>query len=228
MARLPRAITGGGPLPLSGRRWWLRITYQVLLDCEEATGVDMLAASGEVARPTARMLRGLLAAALTGAGDQGPGSGGRVTAREAGKLLTLRNIGAVQQALLQAWVESMPAAGAAGQEAGGAGRTMTWLEAWAAARVELGLSDEEWLNMTPRQLHALRAVRLEGMQREELLVGMVAAEAANAGHWVRDRAVNAEFFMLHKLKHEGKDGPVTGEAIMAVLAPIKAKLREAG
>jgi hypothetical protein len=223
MARLPRAITGGGPLLLGGRRWWLRITYQVLLDCEEATGVDMLAASSEVARPTVRMLRALLTAALHAAGAEW-------TAREVGKLLTLRNVGRVHEALLAAWAASMPESkrepDAGGQ---GQGRVMTWLEAWAAARVELGLTDEEWLEMTPRQLHALKEARLEQMQREELLVCNVAAEVANAGgRWVRDHAVDAEFFMIHKLKQKQfESGRVTGEMVMAILAPIKAQLREA-
>jgi hypothetical protein len=222
MARLPRAITGGGALPLGGRRWWLRITYQVLLDCEEATGVDMLAASSEVARPSVRMLRALLTAALRAAGAEW-------TAREVGKMLTLRNVGRVHEALLAAWTGSMPdrGPGARGQ---GPGRVITWPEAWASARRELGLADEEWLDMTPRQVHALKEVWLEQMQREELLVCNVAAEVANAGgRWVRDHAVDAEFFMIHKLKQKQReDGPVTGEQIMSVLAPIRAKLREAG
>lgn len=218
---LPRAITGGAALVLGGRRWWLRITHRVLLDCEEASGVDMLAASQEIAHPSARLMRTLLWAALCAAG-------GSWSLREVGAHLSLQNFFEAHQALLKAWETSMPdrSREKAGEPA--SAKVLTWLEAWASARQDLGLSDEAWLDMTPRQVHALRAVQLQQMQREELLVGIVASTMANFGFRSPTKAISAESFMLHRLSHdEDEDRPVTGEIIMAVLAPIKAKLGKA-
>jgi hypothetical protein len=71
------------------------------------------------------------------------------------------------------------------------------MEAWAIARMDLGLAEDEWLGMTPRQVQALQEARLTGLQREEWLFGMVATEVANGSFYRRDKPVRPETFMLH-------------------------------
>jgi hypothetical protein len=47
------------------------------------------------------------------------------------------------------------------------------------ARYDLGLSNDEWLDMTPRMVAALYKRHDERLYREELLTGIVAATTAN-------------------------------------------------
>jgi hypothetical protein len=89
---------------------------------------------------------------------------------------------------------------------------LTWLEAWSIARQELRLSDEEWLEMTPRMLHALRKRQIEQMQREEMLVGIVSATTANFSFCAPTQPLRPESFMLHPFVEPV--GPLTGEDIM--------------
>jgi len=111
--------------------------------------------------------------------------------------------------------------GCSGPYSGGrVGPPITWLDAWAVARQELQLTDDEWLEMTPRQLHALRKRQLQQLQREELLVGIIAATSANYSFCRPDRPLSPEVFMLHKLPPQPLK-PVTGEDIMAAFAHIK-------
>lgn len=215
---LPHALTGGAWLTFAGRRWWLRITYRVLLACEEAAGVDMLAASIDVSRPSARVMQALLWAALRA-------DGGEWSLREVGSRLTLANMFAVHQALLEAWTASMPEPRPKAEQDEPVRRGV-WIKVWAAARQELGLSDDEWLDMTPRQVQALRDVRFERDQREELLVGIVAAAVANFGFRSPGCAMRPESFMVHKFAEKAA-GPLTGEMIMAALRPVREKFRKA-
>jgi hypothetical protein len=96
------------------------------------------------------------------------------------------------------------------------------MEAWAIARHDLGLSDEEWLRMTPRHLHALRLRQEQKMQREELLVGIISSTVANNGFRDHKRPITPESFMLHPFPSE-PEKPITGEDIMAAFAPIIAR-----
>lgn len=87
------------------------------------------------------------------------------------------------------------------------------------ARIDLGLSDDEWLDMTPRQFAALRIRHMQKMQREELLVGILASSTVNSGFCPQDKPVRAESFMLHPFPVEPMK-PLTGEDIMAAFAHI--------
>jgi hypothetical protein len=219
---LPRAITGGAPLELGGGRWWLRITHRVLLACEEETGVELLEGGPAIGEMPARLLRSLLRETLQE-------EWGRVAAM----LTTLPAVSTARRAMIAAWSASMPDPSAAPvkSERLPPEKPLTWPEAWASAtsRYELGLTDEQWLEMTPRQVEALRRVRLRAMQREELLNGLLAATVANFGARAPARAMRAESFMLHPFEAQPEEqGPVTGETIMAMLAPIKAELRKRG
>jgi hypothetical protein len=91
------------------------------------------------------------------------------------------------------------------------------LEAWSIARQELRLSDDEWLEMTPRMLHALRKRQIERLQREELLVGIIASTSANFSFCRPDKPLSPEIFMLHPFPYQPPK-PLTGEDIMAAFA----------
>jgi hypothetical protein len=70
------------------------------------------------------------------------------------------------------------------------------------ARIDLGLSDDEWLDMTPRQFAALRIRHMQKMQREELLVGILASSTVNSGLCRPEKPIRAESFMLHPFPPE--------------------------
>jgi hypothetical protein len=91
------------------------------------------------------------------------------------------------------------------------------MEAWSIARYELRLSDDEWLEMTPRMLHALRLRQIEQMQREELLVGIISATSANFSFCRPENPMSPEDFMMHKFPPQPLK-PLTGEDIMAAFA----------
>ena len=92
------------------------------------------------------------------------------------------------------------------------------MEAWAIARHDLGLATEEWLAMTPRMIHALRKQRLEQMQREELMIGIIASTTANFSISAPKQPIRAEAFMLHPIQHKIEPKQVTGDDIRAALA----------
>jgi hypothetical protein len=94
---------------------------------------------------------------------------------------------------------------------------LTWMEAWSIARQDLRLGDDEWLEMTPRMLHALRKRQIEQMQREELLVGILASTTANFSFCAPEKPLHPEIFMLHPLPPQPTK-PVTGEDIMAAFS----------
>lgn len=99
-------------------------------------------------------------------------------------------------------------------------RGFTWLEAWAIARHDLKLSDDEWFDMTPRQFRALQDARLEQLQREELLVGILAATFENFSMCAPKKPVSPEDFMLHKFPPAPELS--IGEQIMGKIQKLKA------
>lgn len=189
------------------RRWPILFTHRVLLGCEELTGVDMLAAN--LGNPSAVLLRALLFLALERAGAH-------CTIAQVGALITPRSIRAVRETVLAAWAASMPAPEAGGTKARKPeSQKFTWLEAWAEAtsRDGLGLSDNQWLDMTPRQTGALQKLRMNQMQREEMLVGILASSIVNYGFSRPEKFRTPESFMIHPLP-EAPPEPLTGEYLM--------------
>lgn len=73
--------------------------------------------------------------------------------------------------------------------------------------------------MAPRMLHALRKRQIEQMQREELLVGIIASTTANTSFCRPENPFTPESFMLHPLPQDPPK-PVTGEDIMAAFAHV--------
>jgi hypothetical protein len=191
------------------------MTYRVLLDCEEMADVDLLSPSFDVTRPSARLVRALLWAALISAGC-------KLSERQVGAKLSLRGASRAHTALLNAWLASMPKAA---KKPDAEGKPHTWRDSWAFAVESLGLTTEQWLDMTPLQVGALRAVYMERLQREEYLVGLIASTVANFGPRVVHKPFKPESFMIHPF--EAPDTPVTGEKLLSVFMPIKAYLEKA-
>jgi hypothetical protein len=80
--------------------------------------------------------------------------------------------------------------------------------------------DAEWLEMTPRQLFALRKRQVERMQREELLVGILASTSANFSFCRPEKPLTPESFMLHPLKTAPVEASTPGERLLAVLQAL--------
>ena len=80
--------------------------------------------------------------------------------------------------------------------------------------------------MTPRQLHALHALYFERLQREELLVGIVAAAVTNSGFCRPEQPVSPEHFMLHPIARPTPE-PVNAPAGVSLRALVAALPRGA-
>ena len=204
------------PLTLGGKSWSVLITYGVLLDCEETTGADLFGNLASLSNPSARVLRGLLWAALKR-------SGAKLTPRDVGEMVNHRNLPEIRQQLSAAFVASMPDPEPArkGSVVSMSSAPPTRLEVWAAATSKhgLGLSHAEWEEMTPRQFHALRQVHVAAMQREELMFSRLTSKFINFSQRGPEKPLPEDYYMLHKLPQpEEYDGPLTGERIMAEMA----------
>jgi hypothetical protein len=97
-----------------------------------------------------------------------------------------------------------------------------WMEHWAAATSQdgLGLSEDQWLELTPRQVHALQKVRIERMQREEFLNGLVACTTANFSMSPPKKPLKADDFMIHKLPEEESNESI-GDQIFSSMQAMK-------
>lgn len=174
----------------------------------------MLAAN--IGEPSAAMLRALLYSALSC-------SGADCSIEDAGRAITLANLHQVRAVVVDAWVASMaePEEEEDRRQDRLPHSALTWGEAWARATSKhgLGLRDKQWLDMTPRQVAELRKIRLEQMQREELLVGILAATVENFSVSRPQKPATAEQFMLHKFPPE-PELPI-GDQIMAQMKKFR-------
>jgi hypothetical protein len=177
-----------------GRPWPLIFTHRALLQCENLTALDMLQQT--IGAPSASLLRALLFSALSCAGAH-------CSIKQIGQRISPRTIDSIRETVVKAWIASMAEPEEDEDEEKPQEydrKKFTWLEAWAIARYDLRLSDEEWLDMTPRQFRALQKARLEKMQREELMNGMLAATFENFSMGAPKTPSKADDFMLHKIK----------------------------
>lgn len=191
---LAERLTDAVILPLGGRDWRLVITYGVLLDCQEATGADMLTSIEAFVQPSAKVLQALLWAMLRR-------SEPLITAQEVGAMVTPRKLGAIRQAVSKAFLVSMPEPPPkkpTGKISDLLAKSMGWAQTAAFARLELGLSDDEFLSMTPRFFHELREVSVARMRREELLVGRICEVIVNFSQHKLKKPAEAADWIMHK------------------------------
>lgn len=86
---------------LDEKDWPLVVTHNILIDCEELTGLNVLTGEANLMRPSAKLVRALLYLCLRRAGAV-------YTLDEVGDLINPQNIVLVQEGLLKAWAASMP------------------------------------------------------------------------------------------------------------------------
>jgi len=216
---LPECLHSPVFFAFQGKKWRLLFTHRVLLSCEALTGVDMLAAN--LGNPPAALVRALLFCALERAGAG-------CTIDLVGRLITARSLRSIRIVVLEAWRASMPDPKPAPakpkdpKDSDGGPEKLTWMKAWAEAVSQdgLGLSEEQWLEQTPRQTGALEDLLLEQRQREELLCGIIASTMANYGYRAPDKPRTSESFMLHPFAKK-KPGPVTGDDIQREMRKLR-------
>jgi hypothetical protein len=88
---------------LDGKDWPIVVTHNVLIECEELTGFNLLDLQGGVSmiRPSAKLMRGMLYLTLKRAGAE-------YTLEEVGDLITPKNLVLINQGILKAWEASIP------------------------------------------------------------------------------------------------------------------------
>jgi hypothetical protein len=75
-------------------------------------------------------------------------------------------------------------------------------------------------------VYELRKRQIERLQREELLVGIIASTSANFSFCHPDKPLSPEIFMLHPFPPQPVK-PLTGEDIMAAFASFPKTTKEA-
>lgn len=88
-------------IKLNGKKWPLLVDHNVLIECEELTGLNMLTGEAGMLHPSAKAVRALLYLCLKRAEAE-------YTLEQVGKLITPHNIVKVTEGLLTAWAASMP------------------------------------------------------------------------------------------------------------------------
>jgi hypothetical protein len=81
---------------LDGKTWPIVITHNVLIECEDLTGLNVLSGDANLVRPSAKLMRALLFLALQRAGA-------KYTIEEIGDLITPKNLVTIQRGILAAW-----------------------------------------------------------------------------------------------------------------------------
>jgi hypothetical protein len=99
--KLAEKLTQKVQVHLDGRDWPIVVTHNVLIDCEELTGLNVLTGDANIVRPSAKLVRALLYLCLKRAGA-------KYTLDQVGDLITPQNLVMVQEGLLSAWAASMP------------------------------------------------------------------------------------------------------------------------
>jgi hypothetical protein len=207
---LAAQLTPRVEVSLGGRSWRLCFTHRVLLECEELTGLSLLTGAN---LSSARLIRVLLYCALRRAGAT-------YTLEQVGGFIRPTTLSSIQQAVGAAWQSSMPDPEPQYGSARETAEAFTWLHAWSMARYDLHLTADEWLDMTPRQLHALKRRQLAQWRREELLIGIVASTTANFSMCHPRSPIRADSFMLHPFPR-GLEAQQTVEDVMSVFAMFR-------
>ena len=201
-------------LVYQGQRWPVIFSHRCLLYCERLTGLDMLTTSMQ--DPPMRLVRAILFSALTTAGV-------KTTLSAFGVYLGSQDLKKIRRIAIDAWIASMPDPEPVKDEESD-DRKVTWLTAWANATSKdgLGLSNEEWLAMTPRQLCALQKVHLSRIQHEELLTGIITSHIVNFSFSGARYPMKPTDFMPHPYDESlTKEKPLSGEFIMAAMAKAR-------
>lgn len=86
-------------IKLDGKSWPAVINTNLLIECEELTGMNLLMGEVNVFKPSATLLRALIYLALKHAGAP-------YALEQIGEMITPQNIPALRESLLVAWMAS--------------------------------------------------------------------------------------------------------------------------
>ena len=87
---------------LDGKTWPIVITHNILIECEDLTGLNVLSGDANLVRPSAKLMRALLFLALQRAGA-------KYTIEEVGDFITPHNLVTIQRGILAALAAALPA-----------------------------------------------------------------------------------------------------------------------
>ena len=213
---LARRLTRVHRISAFGKQWGVVFTHGALLEIEEIAGVDVLAGGIHFAAGlSAQTLRAMLYVVLKHAGAP-------ITEKQAGDLLRLDKLRKFRSVLWDAWRDSMPEPGS---KTGSEDREpLTWMRVWASARQGLGVTDAEWLAMTPRMVQALHRARVEDRQGWEWMLATLTAATVNFSMCHPKERATAMQFMVHPWEDQKEDReapPITGEYLMAGFAQMR-------
>lgn len=204
-----------------GREWPLLFTHRALLLCQKETHIDTLNAAN-LGKPSASLLRGLLYGALSAAGAS-------CSISDVGACFTFTTIEGIRRKVIEAWIASMavpkPKKAKPTDKDAKPKEPLTWMESWAEATSKhgFGLTDDQWLDMTPRQVAHLQDFRLRQQQREEVLVGMIAATVQNHSASPPKKAASPKQFMLHPYEEDEEEENLSlGDQMAAAFAKFGA------
>ena len=219
--RITNLLTRRVELRLGDDRWPIVFTHAVLLDIEEQLHISLVNGELNIVNLSAKALRAILFAALCH-------SGASLSAEEIGRRIGLRGLPAARNAISEAWVAAMPEREPESpRKAKKAQTRLSWMEVWANNREYLNLTDEEWLEMTPKMVQALDRAHREQVRRNELMLSRIASASANHSMCRPQKPYPDDHFMIDKWpKVEGDDGPITGENIMAQFADISPQFKK--
>ena len=194
------------------RSWRIVFTHRVLLDIEALTGADAMRFN--LMQLSARFLRGVLFAVLREAGAP-------FTIEQIGEMFKPGAFAKIRSRLAEAWIASLPEPEPEPEpdrwNEPAPRQPLSTLDAWAKARFDLRLSDEEWLAMTPRMLHALAKRQLEAIRQRELMLAVLCAHTVNSSFHAPKTATQPASYMLHPWPVAPLQ-PVTGEMVLAAFA----------
>jgi hypothetical protein len=211
---LAHRLTRPVEISAAGRKWRIVFTHRALLDIEELTGLEAMRVN--LSKLSARLLRAVLFAALRESGSE-------VSLAECGGMLRPGAVDRIRHTLISAWAASFPDPEPAEGGDSPPPPPLSTLDAWAKARYDFHLYNDEWLAMTPRMLHAIALRDLERMRQSELMLGVLCAHTVNSSFRAPSTPTQARSYMLHPYPEE-PEGPVYGETIMSVFAATKPKV----
>jgi hypothetical protein len=188
---ITRLLTRRVELRLGDERWPLVFTHRVLLDIEDRLGVSILNGELDIVRLSAKGLRTILFVALSS-------SGAAYSATEIGNRVGLHGLAVARQSVIEAWVAAMPAKDEADADDKEQAivKARTWMEVWGNNRQYLHLTNDEWLDMTPRMCQSLDRARREEFRRIDLMVSRVSSTIANYAGKQAAKPVSGDAFML--------------------------------
>lgn len=201
----------------------------MLLECEALTGVDMLKSAHNIIMPSAATMRALLWSAMSR-------DGCKWSPVEIGaKLRSPKIASQAQEAIRQAFKVSMPEPDEKKSKknededsrytasTSSTPQIPTWIETWAAARIELSLTDVEFLSMTPKMLYYLRRSSIHEKQWLEVQVSRIIAYNINFSACHPKEPVKPDVFMIHRFDNTESTDQDLGTSIMNLISGAKRK-----